>query len=248
MMQLTNYEAVIDKCSQCNYCQATCPVYLEDKVESVLAKNRIRVIQETMIKKTMPLSPRALEIIDRCLLCTNCVQTCSSQVPIDEIIIAARSEINQSKSGLSNVKNFVIGKLLTQRGFTGMIGKAGAVAQKLGIGSKEMPALASKSFDKIYSGTISPAGEKRARVAYFVGCGTNFMYPDTGVATVKVLTHNGIEVVIPDGQVCCGIPSISEGDLKSAEDMIRTNIRTFADMDVDAIITDCTSCGMMFKE
>ena len=248
MIQLSNYEAIIDRCSQCNYCQATCPVYLEDMVESVLARNRIHVIQETMINKSLPLTPRAQEIIDRCLLCTNCVQTCSSQIPIDEIIIAARSELNQSKGGLGNIKNLVMGKLLTERGFTGMMGKAGALAQKLGIGSKEMPTLASKTFDKFYSGTIAPIGEKRGRVAYFVGCGTNFMYPDTGVASVKVLTHNGIEVVIPAGQVCCGIPSIAEGDLKSAEDMLRTNIKIFADMDVDAIITDCTSCGMMFKE
>ncbi len=30
--------------------------------------------------------------------------------------------------------------------------------------------------------------------------------------------------------------------------MLKTNIKLFADLDVDAIITDCTSCGMMFKE
>jgi glycolate oxidase iron-sulfur subunit len=141
-----------------------------------------------------------------------------------------------------------MGKLLTQRGFTGMLGKAGALAQKMGLGPKDAPALASKSFDQYYSGTIPAEGPKRAKVAYFVGCGINFMYPDTGVAAVKVLVRNGVEVVIPKGQVCCGIPSISEGDLKSAEEMVRSNIRVFADLDVDAVITDCTSCGMMFKE
>ncbi len=248
MMQLTDFNDLINKCSQCNYCQATCPVYLEDMLESFLPRNRIHVIQEAMINKSMPLSQRGQEIIDRCLLCTNCVQTCSSQVPIDEIVIAARFYSNQNKSRIGNMKNLIMGKLLTQRGFTGMMSKAGALVQKIAFGSKEMPALASKAFDKIYSGTISPQGKVRGRVAYFVGCGTNFMYPDTGVATVKVLIHNGIEVIIPAGQVCCGIPSLSEGDSKSAEEMIRTNIKTFTAMNVDAILTDCTSCGMMFKE
>jgi len=128
------------------------------------------------------------------------------------------------------------------------MGKAGALAQKVGIATRDMPPLASKTFDKFYSGTVKAQGQTRSRVAYFVGCGTNFMFPDTGVATVKVLTRNGIEVVIPDGQVCCGIPSMAEGDIKSAREMVQTNVKIFSGLEVDAIVTDCTSCGMMFKE
>jgi glycolate oxidase iron-sulfur subunit len=108
-----------------------------------------------------------------------------------------------------------------------------------------MPPLASKSFDKLYSGTIKAGGQTRKRVAYFVGCGTNFMFPDTGVATVKVLTRNGIEVIIPEGQVCCGIPSMAEGDIKSVREMVKTNVKIFSGLEVDAIVTDCTSCGMI---
>ncbi|MEA1961296.1 MAG: heterodisulfide reductase-related iron-sulfur binding cluster [Bacillota bacterium] len=111
-----------------------------------------------------------------------------------------------------------------------------------------MPQLADKTFEKIYSGTIKATETPRARVAYFVGCGTNFMFPDTGISTVKVLIHNNIEVIIPDGQVCCGIPCIAEGDVKSAAEMVRKNVQIFSELDVDAVITDCTSCGMMMKE
>ena len=59
----------------------------------------------------------------------------------------------------------------------------------------------------------------------------------------KVLTANGIEVVIPANQVCCGMPAMTEGNLKSAGEMVRTNVQIFADLDVEAIVTDCTSCG-----
>jgi len=248
MKKVAEYADQIAKCSHCSYCQASCPVFLEDMVESVLPRNRIEVISRSIIDRSMPLSPRALEIIDRCLLCTNCSQMCSSQVPIDEIVVAARAAINEQKGGLSGVKNLVMGKMLKQRGLTAWVGKAGAMAQKVGIAAKDMPPLAAKSFDKFYSGTIKAEGEPRGRVAYFVGCGTNFMFPDTGVATVKVLTRNGIEVIIPEGQVCCGIPSMAEGDLKSAREMVRANVAIFSELAVDAIITDCTSCGMMFKE
>lgn len=248
MKKLQDYIDQIAKCSHCNFCQAFCPVFLEEKIESVLPRNRIQVIQTCMINKTLPLGPRAQEIIDLCLLCTNCSQGCSSKVPVDEIVVAAREEIKAHKSSRAGVKNLVMGKMLKQRGLFAYMSKAGALAQKMGIAAKDMPPLASKTFDQFYAGTIKAQGPARGRVAYFVGCGTNFMFPDTGVATVKVLTRNGIEVIIPDGQVCCGIPSMAEGDLAAVRQMLQTNVSIFSKLEVDAIITDCTSCGMMLKE
>ena len=246
MLRLEDYEKIIEKCSHCSYCQSTCPSYLVEQSESSVAKNRLLIIKETLMHENLPFTPRAKEILDNCLLCTNCAQTCSSKVPIDDIIIAAR--IKTGQKGVGSIKQFVMGKMLTQRGLTGALGKAGSIAQKLGIATKEIPQLASKSFDKMYSGTYTPTGEVKKRVAYFVGCGTNFIFPDTGEAVVKVLNHNGMEVIIPTGQVCCGIPALGEGDLEGARAMVETNIKLFAGLDVDAIITDCTSCGMMFKE
>lgn len=246
MLRLEDYEQIIEKCSHCSYCQSTCPSYKVEQSENSVAKNRLLLIKETLMHERMPYSTRAKEILDHCLLCTNCTQTCSSKVPIDDIIIAAR--IKTSQKGFSGIKQFVMGKMLTQRGLTGALGKAGSIAQKLGIATTEIPQLAGKSFDKMYSGIYKPVGEVKKRVAYFVGCGTNFIFPDTGEAVVKVLNHNGIEVIIPKGQVCCGIPVLGEGDLEGARAMVETNIKLFDSLDVDAIVTDCTSCGMMFKE
>lgn len=246
MLRLSDYEKIIEKCSHCSYCQSTCPSFLVEQSESSVAKNRLLIIKECLMHENLPFTPRAHEILDNCLLCTNCTQTCSSKLPIDDIIIAARIKMTQTSGG--SVKKFVMNKMLKQRGLAGTLGKAGSFAQKIGIATKEIPQLASKPFDKMYFGTYSPAGEIKQRVAYFVGCGTNFLFPDTGEAVVKVLNHIGIEVVIPAGQVCCGIPSLAEGDLEGARAMVENNIKLFAGLDVDAIVTDCTSCGMMFKE
>lgn len=246
MLRLGDYEKIIEKCSHCSYCQSTCPSYLAEQSESSVAKNRLLIIKESIMQENMPFTPRAREILDNCLLCTNCTQTCSSKVPIDDIIIAAR--IKMGLKGIGGIKQFVMSKMLIQRGLTGALGKAGFLAQKLGIATKEMPQLASKPFAKMYSGTYKPFGEIKKRVAYFVGCGTNFIFPDTGEAVVKVMNHNGMEVIIPAGQVCCGIPALGEGDLEGARAMVENNIKLLAGLDVDAIVTDCTSCGMMFKE
>lgn len=245
MFRLEEYESIIDKCSHCSYCLATCPSYQAEMSESSATKNRLLVIKEMLMRENLPFTSRAREILNDCLLCTNCTQTCSSKVPIDDIIIAARIKMGQKGIG---VRQFVMSKMLSQRGLTGKLGKAGALVQKLGMANKEMPPLASQPFDNLYSGTYSPAGEIQKRVAYFVGCGTNFFFPDTGEAVIKVLNHNGMEVVIPPGQVCCGIPPLGEGDLEGARAMLTSNINLLAGLEVDAIITDCTSCGMMFKE
>lgn len=236
----------MSKCSHCGYCQATCPVFIEDLLETHVARARVNLIRACLVDKTMPVSPRFKEIISRCLLCTNCTQTCPSGVPGDEIITAARMEI-ASEGGVGTIKKFVLRKVLNQRGVASVLGKAGSLAQKLNLGPRDLPTLASQPFDKLYQDTIPAQGKSRGKVAYFFGCGTNFLYPDTGEAVVKVLTHNGFDVIIPRGIVCCGIPALAEGDLEAARESVRTNARILGQMQVDAIITDCTSCGMMFK-
>jgi Fe-S oxidoreductase len=63
MLKLENYEAIINKCSHCGYCQATCPVYLEDMLESHVARNRLNLINQVLILKTMPSTPRFRETL-----------------------------------------------------------------------------------------------------------------------------------------------------------------------------------------
>ncbi|MGE5396974.1 MAG: (Fe-S)-binding protein [Chitinophagales bacterium] len=247
MFKLEEYTEVMSKCSHCGYCQAVCPVYREDLLETHVARARVKLIRAALMDKTVPVTPRVKDIINRCLLCTSCTQSCPSGVPGDEIITAARIELSKDSGAAGAVKKFVLRKVLNQRGLAGVLGKAGSIAQKLNLGPKDMPTLASKAFDKMYEGTIPAKGEKKARVAYFIGCGTNFLYPDTGEAVVKVLTHNGFEVVIPKGIVCCGIPALAEGDFEGAQESVKTNIEILSGLDVDAIITDCTSCGMAFR-
>ena len=54
----------------------------------------------------------------------------------------------------------------------------------------------------------SPAGK---RVSLFVTCIVDLVYPDTGLSTVNVLEHLGVEVDFPMGQTCCGQPAFNAG-------------------------------------
>src|SRR5262249_30858460 len=62
------------------------------------------------------------------------------------------------------------------------------------------------------------------KVALFSTCLIDYNDPAVGKAAVQVLEHNGVEVVRPDGQVCCGMPFLDGGDLNAVAPYIRRNV------------------------
>jgi Fe-S oxidoreductase len=88
------------------------------------------------------------------------------------------------------------------------------------------------------------------KVALFSTCLVDYNDPAVGIAAVQVLEHNGIEVVRPSGQVCCGMPFLDGGDLDAAATKIRANVdalATYADQGY-AIVIPSPSCSLMVRE
>jgi glycolate oxidase iron-sulfur subunit len=73
------------------------------------------------------------------------------------------------------------------------------------------------------------------------------LQPDINAATVEVLTRNGVEVLIPPNQSCCGGLAWHSGDSRSAQKFARQNLSAFPD-DVDAIVTNAAGCGSTMQE
>ncbi|MCL4505509.1 MAG: (Fe-S)-binding protein, partial [Chloroflexi bacterium] len=95
---------------------------------------------------------------------------------------------------------------------------------------------------------VVPAeGKRKARVALLSGCVQQVLAPDINWATLRVLARNGIEVVIPRGQGCCGSLMMHNGDDEAARQLARRNLRAFP-QDVDAVITNAAGCGSGMKE
>ncbi|HBA27712.1 MAG TPA: hypothetical protein DCY98_10055 [Nitrospinae bacterium] len=86
------------------------------------------------------------------------------------------------------------------------------------------------------------------RVAFYTGCMTDLVYQDAGRAVISVLKKLNIEIVLPQGQVCCGAPAYYMGDRKSALELAKRNIEVFKGLNVDAIVNCCATCGTMLKE
>jgi len=95
--------------------------------------------------------------------------------------------------------------------------------------------------------TIKPSGKLRGRVALLAGCAQQVLDPDINAATIEVLTRNGVEVIIPPKQGCCGALSWHIGNLAQAQKFARQNLEAFPN-DVDAIITNAAGCGSGLHE
>jgi len=85
------------------------------------------------------------------------------------------------------------------------------------------------------------------RVAYFVGCATNLIYPEVGKAVVEALSRSGVDVAVPRGQVCCGTPVFTAGDYVTARELARKNIEVLRATGADAVIAACASGGLTLK-
>jgi Fe-S oxidoreductase len=88
------------------------------------------------------------------------------------------------------------------------------------------------------------------KAALFSTCLVDYNDPEVGRAAVHVLEHNGVEVVWPDAQLCCGMPFLDGGDFAAAADKIRRNVSLFAALVERGyeIVIPSPSCSLMVRE
>jgi L-lactate dehydrogenase complex protein LldE len=78
------------------------------------------------------------------------------------------------------------------------------------------------------------------RLALFVTCVGDTIFPEAGRATVRVLERLGHEVVFPEEQTCCGQMHANSGYRDEALALARRFVRVFGDH--DAIVSPSSSC------
>ncbi len=85
---------------------------------------------------------------------------------------------------------------------------------------------------------------KVARVQLLVTCLIDRLFPDTGMAVVRVLEKLGVEVHCPPAQTCCGQPAFNAGFLEDARTMARRTVDLFS-ADPAPVVVPSGSCGDM---
>lgn len=260
-----NFTEELKKCVKCGTCRAHCPLFIEIKGEPGSPRGRLALIKQLHEGKIEPTEELA-EIVYTCLLCKTCAVECPSGVISDEIILASRNYLNEVMDQ-PLVKRAILKGFLTRPGMlyacmsmAGLYQKIGLhnlltktklydlLPEKLNACTKIMPDV-SKKPARSRIPVVTPAkGEKKFKVAYFLGCATNYIYPDVPVAGVEVLSQNGCEVITVEDIKCCGMPHMAYGETDTTKELAKHNMEILLKGDYDAIISDCASCSSTFKE
>ena len=78
------------------------------------------------------------------------------------------------------------------------------------------------------------------RIALFVTCLADGLFPQVGRATVALLERLGHEVAFPAGQTCCGQMHVNTGYQRDALPLVRHHVETFEPYDV--VVAPSGSC------
>jgi len=253
---------MINRCFRCGLCRTVCPSFEETGLESASPRGRVQFARAVLEQKTDLKGAINDRMLD-CLNCMRCAEVCPPGVRTDRIVLAARAELAK-KGKINFIKKIVFNTVIKSSFFMSLFSQMASLGQRwfytsntllealvpklAGMGNKKFPSLARKQSQKKWPGFIpAQSGKPVMRVGYFIGCATNLIFSEVADATIRVLTRNNVDVIIPGGQVCCGIPVYSSGDFKNAKKLSEKNLKTFKNLEIDCIVTDCASCSAALK-
>ncbi|MEQ1953859.1 glycolate oxidase subunit GlcF [Mesorhizobium sp. CN2-181] len=259
-------EKILRKCVHCGFCTATCPTYVTLGNELDSPRGRIYLVKD-MLENGRPADKEIVTHIDRCLSCLSCMTTCPSGVNYMHLVDHARAHIEETyKRPLADrlirqvlaftlpyPKRFRAALSLAKLGrpFAGLL--AGVPALKpLTAMLKLAPASVPAASPVSRPGRHRARGEKRGRVALLTGCAQSVLEPGINEATVRLLTRLGVEVVVPEGEGCCGALVHHMGKEDAALAAARKNVdawtRQIEQGGLDAIVITASGCGTTIKD
>jgi glycolate oxidase iron-sulfur subunit len=255
------------RCVHCGLCLSACPTYRLWDLEADSPRGRIHQMIQVE-QGNVPVTPSFVDHIDKCLDCRSCETACPSGVEYGKLVEYARARIERDYRRPFHARlarKFVFGRLLPhpnriaavagllrfyQRSGLQWLARSSGVLKLFGLANRErlLPRIDDAFFFTQLGHTVPAVGPQRARVAFFAGCVAQVTFTQLNEATIRVLTANGCEVVVPEGQLCCGALAAHASVRETARDLARANLAAFRPEDFDAIITNAAGCGSTLKE
>ncbi|HWR06915.1 anaerobic glycerol-3-phosphate dehydrogenase subunit C [Sporomusa sp.] len=240
-----------DSCTTCTACVVHCPVthamreFRGPKLAGP-AGERFRLSEDDF--------DAALEY---CSNCKNCDISCPSRVPVSTLNMKAKARYYKTHKPplrdwlLSHSEQMAkmasVAPGLANLGMNNFLSRA--LMQQIGVSDKApLPAYAPQTFIKQFQKIKQQPFTNK--VVFYPGCFVNYNQPEVGLDVVAVLQANQFQVIVPEDAVCCGSPLVVSGYMEEAEANARKNVailNKYVEQGY-AVITACTSCGLMLKQ
>lgn len=251
-------------CMRCGMCQAVCPVFAETGREADVARGKLALL-DGLVQKMFKDPKGVNDHLTRCLLCGSCSANCPSGVRVLDIFIKART-ILTGYMGLHPLNKVIFRGMLAHPEFFDSLLEWGAKLQGLFVrpvddllgtsctrfasplGDRHLKALAPVAFHRLVEPMNRAPGASGIKVAFFVGCLIDKVFPDIGNAVMRSMDHHGVGVFLPEDFACCGIPALSSGDTAAFHRLVAYNLRRFTEQPFDFLITACATCASTIKK
>lgn len=251
-------------CMRCGMCQAVCPLFAESGRESDVARGKLALLDglsREMFRDAKGVNDR----LSRCLLCGACSANCPSGVKVLDIFFKARA-ILTGYMGLHPLKKAIFRAMLARPHFFDSLLEWGSKVQGIFIkpaddllgtscgrtfspfGERHIKALAPVAFHQRVKRLDSTPGASGMKVAFFVGCIIDKVFPEIGEAVLRSMEHHGVGVFLPEDFACCGIPALSSGDRVAFNRLVRYNLDRFSAQPFDFLVTACATCTATIKK
>jgi glycolate oxidase iron-sulfur subunit len=263
--QIKRFESDLGQCMKCGFCTFWCPVYQEERIEASVARGKNMMIRG-LLAGELDYTKEYAARLNKCTLCMTCTANCPAKANIPNVIVAARADTTRAR-GLKFPYNIVYRWLLPRRRLFGWVVRFASWFQgifmpktegsirhlsmflsALGKG-RHIPQIAPKFLRQMVPVVNKPPrGVKTVmKVGYFSGCMTDFVMPELGKHIIDFLTRNGVEVIVPKEQGCCGAPVfLGAGDFETGRRMADANVKAFEGLDY--VISDCATCTSALKD
>ncbi|MET8982784.1 heterodisulfide reductase-related iron-sulfur binding cluster [Streptomyces sp. NPDC004539] len=254
---------LLDDCVHCGFCLPTCPTYVLDGKETDSPRGRIQLM-DLAERGEVPLDATFAQHFDNCLGCMACVTACPSGVKYDRLLETTRPQIerNVPRAPADALFRRLVFTLFPHPGRLRAATVLGLLYQRTGaqrLLRRFLPPrlraldglLPPVRLRALFSRTpafVPARSERRLRVALLSGCAQRVHFSHVNAATVRVLSAEGCDVVVPPRQPCCGALSMHAGLDTDAATRARRTIDALGDLDVDAIVVNVAGCGSTLKE
>ncbi len=216
----------IRDCIECLACVSECPaIAVTDFAGPTAMRQEMRIALDPRDDRDRA-ALTVNEGLFTCTTCQRCLEVCPKHIAIPGKAIEKLREIAH-REGLTLPKHQTVAEMVRATGRS--------VDRIMPTVLEQMPEV------------IEPVGEARGEVGFFVGCMYNGRLPDTALKMLAVLRRNGIRVIIPPEQVCCGSPLIRTGQTEYIPELKRINIGCFVDRGIETVLTMCAGCGSTLK-
>ncbi len=258
-------ERVFDICHGCRRCVSLCQAFptLFDLIDESKTMEVDGVAKADYVK-----------VVEQCYLCDLCYQTKCPYVPphpwnvdFPHLMLRAKAAAHERGETTAAAKilsaTTAVGKLSTIPVVVNVVnalnrspGARALLEKSLGVHHEaRVPEYTSNTARKRLrslrgDGAAQAAGRTRGKVAIFATCYCNYAAPQPVEDLAAVLRHNGVAVKLVEREVCCGMPKLELGDLKSVEKYKQANIPVLAAAIRDGFDITATipSCVLMFKQ